>query len=177
MWGVYVCGVCMCVHLFLTSRGWACPALSPLVCVCSILSQTVGLLATSKPCSAAEGQGRGGGGGGLPPAHMLLPVPPARPFSIPGGPSASAWLPARPSVGGMEAEEEGWPETNGQMDLTQGGPFYFFNLATSHSMWDLNSPTRNGSCAPCSGSRSLSRWTTREVLSPTLSRLSTYGFH
>ena len=30
--------------------------------------------------------------------------------------------------------------------------FYFFNMATSHSMWDLYSPTRDGICAPCSGS-------------------------
>lgn len=152
MWGVYVCGVCVCVHLCLTSRGWACPALSPLVCVCSILSQTVCLLATSKPCSAAEGRGWGGGSGGLPPAHLLLPVPPARPLSIPGGPSASAWLPAWPSVGGMEAEEEVGLRQTDRPHTGWSLLFYFFNMATSHSMWDLYSPTRDGSCAPCSGS-------------------------
>ena len=30
--------------------------------------------------------------------------------------------------------------------------FFFFFLATLHSMWDLSSLTRDGTCAPCIGS-------------------------
>ena len=30
--------------------------------------------------------------------------------------------------------------------------FFFFFLVTTHGMWDLSSPMRDGTCTPCSGS-------------------------
>ena len=41
--------------------------------------------------------------------------------------------------------------------------FFFFFLAMPCSMWDLSSPTRDQTHAPCIGSVSLNHWTTREV--------------
>ena len=38
--------------------------------------------------------------------------------------------------------------------------YFYFCL---HSMWDFNSLTRDGTCAPCSGSAEFNRWTTREI--------------
>ena len=41
--------------------------------------------------------------------------------------------------------------------------FFFFFLATPHSMRDLSSPTKDGPRAPCSGNVSLNHWSAREV--------------
>ena len=41
--------------------------------------------------------------------------------------------------------------------------FFFFFLATLHSMWDLSSPTRYQTWAPALEVWSLNHWTTREV--------------
>ena len=38
-----------------------------------------------------------------------------------------------------------------------------FFLATPCGMWNLSSPTRDGTCVPCNGRRVLNHWTTREV--------------
>ena len=42
-----------------------------------------------------------------------------------------------------------------------GGFCFSFGHATC--MWDLSSPTRDRTCAPCSERRSLNHWTTEEV--------------
>ena len=41
--------------------------------------------------------------------------------------------------------------------------FFFFFLAKLHSMFDLSSPTRDQTCAPCIGSWSLNHWTTKKA--------------
>ena len=116
--------VCVCVCVCVRVPAWQAQAglcqflapppsvFAPSLDVTSVSwSHRMVLQATSNSCSATEGRGRrgwGGGRGGLPPAPLLLPVllSPARPLSIPGGPSASARrLPARPSVGEMGAKE------------------------------------------------------------------------
>ena len=38
-----------------------------------------------------------------------------------------------------------------------------FFLATPCGMWNLSSPTRDGTCVPCNGRRVLNHWTTKEV--------------
>ena len=40
--------------------------------------------------------------------------------------------------------------------------FYVLDFG-SQDMWDLSSPTRDGTCTPCTGRRSLNHWTTGEV--------------
>ena len=40
---------------------------------------------------------------------------------------------------------------------------FFYFLATLYGMWDLSSPTRDGTQAPCIGRQILNHWTTREV--------------
>ena len=44
--------------------------------------------------------------------------------------------------------------------------FFFCFLVTPCSMWDLSSPTRDRTCAPCIGSASLNHWTTGKVPCP-----------
>ena len=41
--------------------------------------------------------------------------------------------------------------------------FFFYFLATLYGMWDLSSPTRAGTNAPCIERQILNHWTTREV--------------
>ena len=41
--------------------------------------------------------------------------------------------------------------------------FFFFFLAALCSMRDLSSPTRDQTCAPCSGSTESNHWTARDV--------------
>ena len=45
-------------------------------------------------------------------------------------------------------------------------PLYFFFLTIPRGMWDLSSPTRDRTSAPCSGSANLNHWTTKEVPAP-----------
>ena len=40
---------------------------------------------------------------------------------------------------------------------------FFFFFATPYSMWDLSSPTNNGTWALCIGRQRFNRWTAREV--------------
>ena len=40
-----------------------------------------------------------------------------------------------------------------------------------HSMWDLSSPTRDGTCVLCIARQILNHWTTKEVPIPDLSVL------
>ena len=40
--------------------------------------------------------------------------------------------------------------------------FFFFFLATSHSLWDLSSPTRDRSRPPAVETQNLNPWTTKE---------------
>ena len=42
--------------------------------------------------------------------------------------------------------------------------FFFFKFLTApHGMWDLSSPNRDQTCAPCIGRQSFNHWTAREV--------------
>ena len=42
--------------------------------------------------------------------------------------------------------------------------FFVFWVFLARGMWDLSSPTRDWTCTPCIGRRSLSHWTARDVL-------------
>ena len=42
--------------------------------------------------------------------------------------------------------------------------FLTFSGLTPCGIWDLSSPTRDGTCAPALGVQSLNHWTSREVL-------------
>ena len=42
--------------------------------------------------------------------------------------------------------------SEGREHLTHNSSFLFYFLATPSGMWDLSSPTRGGTCAPCFGS-------------------------
>ena len=44
-----------------------------------------------------------------------------------------------------------------------------------HCMWDLSSPIRNRTGAPCTGRQSLNCWTTREVPRPALQEVSAFS--
>ena len=145
---VCVC-VCVCVSAGLAQLLAPCSVFAPSFHVTLVSwSHTVGLL---PPASPTQLQRDGAGeeaaeGSHLPTCSYLCrqpghsPSPEARlhqPSSLPG----RLWV--------------GWKQKRvglRQMDHTQGSPPFFKILATSHSIWDLNSPTRDATRDPCSGS-------------------------
>ena len=170
-------GVCMgvCVRPCLTSRGWACPALSPY----SVFAPSFPRLWVYWPSASPAQLQRDGageeaaGGSHLPTCSYLCcqpgpsPSPEAR-LHQPGSPPGRLWM--------------GWKQKRvglRQMDRWtshRAVPFIFLIWPHRTACGILIPQPGMEPVLPAVEAWSLSHWTTREALSPSLSRLSTYGF-